>query len=107
MRKSESSERKEKQYGRERVRLRIYVLTHVGSFVLTAAAAQLVQGSGSLVDGGELNAMRVPLSSMAKSAADLGHGGFSFVLARNLPKELAIYLAQCIRHGATSVLTLL
>lgn len=83
------------------------VLTHFISLELITIAADLDQGTGSSVEGGEFSAMRVLVSSKARSAVGLSHGSFSSVVVVNLTEELAIDFAQWARHVANGVLMLL
>lgn len=70
------------------------VSTHLASLDLIAVAANLDQGTGSRVEGSEVDAMRVLVSSKARSVVGLSHGSFSSVAVGDLTEELAIDLAQ-------------
>ena len=75
-------------------------LTHFAVHGLIAAAAHLDQSSGSCVEGGESSALRIFMSSMARSAILIHCSSFSSVFVGKFPKKLAINFGQRARHIA-------
>ena len=78
----------------------MHVLTHFASHGLIAAAAHLDQGAGSCVKCSKTSALRIFMSSMARSTILIHCSSFSFVTVEEFPKKLAIKFTQRARHVA-------